>query len=99
MPSYMDFRRIRASLEDLERHTHRIDKVTNELEASTGAALREWDGDARAQYNVERKKWDDAIGKMRDRMRLLRQALDNIHNNTLRNETRSRDRWTGQVKV
>lgn len=91
----MQFLQVANCVDDMQRETINIAKLTTDLEDEAEKALATWDGDARAQYKDEKRIWDEAITRMGNAMGLRRDATDDMFENTQRTERRNQMKWEG----
>jgi WXG100 family type VII secretion target len=92
----MNFNGMDGCIQDLKAKTVQIRNLVTQLEEDSRKTLVDWDGDAKAQYEAERKIWNDAINRMEAGLNTHTGALTNIHGNTRRTENRNTMSWQGQ---
>lgn len=64
MPIGVNDTAVSAVLNDLDRVTHEIDAILNQLEAQIEALSADWTGDAREAYARAHRAWDADIREL-----------------------------------
>jgi uncharacterized protein YukE len=95
----MNFAGTSDIVDDLQYYTSELRKWVTELQTNSENALASWDGDAKAQYYVEKANWNQAIAEMEVSLQMQGEALYTIQNTTQNGEARNTQRFVNMGKV
>jgi len=95
----MNFAGTSDIIDDLQYYTWEIRKWVTDLQTNSENALASWDGDAKAQYWVEKAHWNHAIAEMEVSLGMQGEALNMIQNTTKHGEARNTQRFVNMGRV